>query len=563
MECREPALVSESDTIVMHQARPYRLSRSALRLITGMLVLAVLTSASGCAAPGRQVVAIGSYDMTEVNQFLSSATPTARGMALVVVKDGKVIESAGYAKFGPGTVVDIGSASRWLAAAAMMTLVDEGTLALDDPVAKYLPEFTGDKAAITIRQLWSYDSGLPATDTSIDDRTLTLEECVKRIASGPLPSLPGTTVSDGSVSIQVGARVCEVISGMTWQEFFRVRITEPLGMDSTSFNLMGFNRNPDVAGGARSTAEDYSRFLTMLLQGGVWSGKHILSEQAVAQIEQDQAPASTIAETPYTTVSSLLPSTSGARPGLGMWREDADPGTETLLIASCPGTYGFTPWIDYKLNLAGVLSMQYDLAKAAYDIMRVRQLVPQAIAAGLRFKDVPATSWAFTAVTDLSARGLVTGYEDGKFHPDNAVTRAEYAKLVCSALGVAPDAVTSDPFKDVTITHWAAGYIAAAVGKGWLTGYPGGLFKPDEPVSVAQALVVITRSQRWNDTATLPYADVQPGYWAHTFIEACFTKGIIKNPDPGIESGGKLSPEGHCTRAQACVLLSRLLALKP
>ena len=301
----------------------------------------------------------------------------------------------------------------------------------------------------------------------------------------------------------------------------------------------------------------------MLLQRGVWSGKHILSEQAVAQIEQDQAPASTVAVTPYTAVASLLPSTSRARPGLGMWREETDPGTGTLLIASCPGTYGFTPWIDHKLNLAGVLSMKYDLAKAAYDIMRMRQLVPQAIAAGLRFKDVPATSWAFAAVTDLSARGLVTGYEDGKFHPDNAVTRAEYAKLVCSALGVEPDTVTSDPFKDVTVTHWAAGYVAAAVGKGWLTGYPGGLFKPEEPVSMAQALVVVTRSQRWNDRATLPYADVQPGYWAHAFIEACFTRGIIKNPDPGIESGGKLSPEGHCTRAQACVLLSRLLALKP
>jgi len=534
-----------------------------LRLVAGILVLALLTSASGCVAPGRQVVAIGSYDMTEVDHFLSSAAPAAGGMALVVVKDGKVIESAGYAKFGPGTVVDIGSASRWLAAAAMMTLVDQGTLALGDPVSKYLPEFTGEKAGITIRQLWSYDSGLPATDASITDRTLTLEECVKRIATGPLPSLPGTSVSDGSVSIQVGARVCEVISGMTWQEFFRVHLAEPLGMASTTFNLMGFNRNPNVAGGARSTAEDYARFLTMLLQDGVWSGKHILSKQAVAQIEQDQAAASTIVATPYTAVASLLPSTSRARPGLGMWREETDPGTGTLLIASCPGTYGFTPWIDHKLNLAGVLSMKYDLAKAAYVIMRVRQLVPQAIAAGLRFKDVPATSWAFAAVTDLSARGLVAGYEDGKFHPDNAVTRAEYARLVCSALGVAPDAVTSDPFKDVMVTHWAAGYIAAAVGKGWLTGYPGGLFKPDEPVTMAQALVVVTRSQGWNDTATLPYTDVQPGYWAHAFIEACFTRGIIKNPDPGIESGGKLSPEGHCTRAQACVLLSRLLALKP
>jgi CubicO group peptidase (beta-lactamase class C family) len=538
------------------------LGSSALRLFAGVLVLAVLTSASGCAAPGRQVVALGSYDTTEVNRFLGSAAPDAGGMALVVVKDGKVIESAGYAKFGPGTVVDIGSASRWLAAAAMMTLVDQGTLALDDPVSKYLPEFTGEKAGITIRQLWSYDSGLPATDASIDDRTLTLEECVRRIAAGPLPSLPGTSVSDGSVSIQVGARVCEVISGMTWQEFFRVRIAEPLSMDSTSFNLMGFNRNPNVAGGARSTAEDYARFLTMLLQGGVWSGKHILSKEAVAQIEQDQDATSTIVATPYTAVASLLSSTSRARPGLGMWREETDPGTGTLLIASCPGTYGFTPWIDHKLNLAGVLSMEYDLAKAAYAIMRVRQLVPQAIAAGLRFKDVPATSWAFAAVADLSARGLVTGYEDGKFHPDNTVTRAEYAKLVCSALGVEPDTVTSDPFKDVTSTHWAAGYVAAAVGKGWLTGYPGGLFKPEEPVSMAQVLVVVARSQGWNDTATLPYADVQPGYWAHAFIEACFTRGIIRNPDPGIESGGKLSPKGHCTRAQACVLLSRLLGLK-
>lgn len=528
-----------------------------------MLILATLGCLNGCAARGRQVFALGSYDMTEVNRFLSSAAPAAGGMALVVVKDGKVIESSGYAKFGPGTVVDIGSASRWLAAAAMMTLVDQGTLVLDDPVAKYLPEFAGEKGGITIRQLWSFDSGLPATDASINDRTLTLEECVRRIAAGPLPFLPGTAVSDGSASIQVGARVCEVISGMTWQEFFRVRIAEPLDMTSTTFNLIGFNRNPDTAGGARSTAEDYTRFLTMLLQNGVWSGRRILSEQAVAQIEQDQAPGSTIIATPYTTVASLLPSTSGVRPGLGMWREETDSSTGTLLTASCPGTYGFTPWIDYKLNLAGVLSMQYDLGKAAYAVMRVRQLVPQAIAAGVRFQDVPTTSWAFAAIVDLSARGLVTGYEDGRFHPDSAVTRAEYAKLVCSALGIAQDPVTSDPFKDVTSDYWAAGYVTAAVRKGWLTGYPGGLFKPEEPVSKGQALAIVARSQRWSTTATLPYADMQPGYWARPSIEACFARGIIRNPDPGVESGGKLDPEANCTRAQACVFLSRLLALKP
>jgi len=234
---------------VTHQDPLYRVSSSAPRLLASLLVLALLTSIGGCAAPGHQVVALGSYDMTEANRFLSSAAPAAGGMALVVVKDGKVVESAGYAKFGPGTVVDVGSASRWLAAAAMMTLVDEGMLVLDDPVATYLPEFSGDKAGITIRQLWSHDSGLPATNASISDRSLTLEECVRRIASGPMSSPPGTSVSDGSVSIQVGARVCEVISGMTWQEFFRVRLAGPLGMASTTFDLMGFNRNPDVAGG--------------------------------------------------------------------------------------------------------------------------------------------------------------------------------------------------------------------------------------------------------------------------------------------------------------------------
>lgn len=545
-----------------HLVRLQNMRGPAVRLVASILVLALLVNTSGCTIPQRQIIAIGSYDMTNVNEFLRSAGPDTGGLALVVVKDGKVIERSGYDRFGPGTVVDVGSASRWLAAAAMMTLVDQGTLALDDPVSKYLPEFTGDKAGITIRQLWSYTSGLPSTDPSISDRTLTLAECVQRIAAGPLLTAPGTTVTDGSVSIQVGARVCEVISGMTWQEFFRTTIAEPLGMNSTTFNLMGFNRNPNVAGGARSTAQDYANFLTMLLQDGIWSGKHILSQQAVLQLQQDQAPTAVIAATPYSSVTTLLPSTSGARPGLGMWREQSDAATGELLIASCPGTYGFTPWIDTRLNLAGVLSMQYDMGKAAYDIMRVRQLVSEAIAAGPRFTDVPPTSWAFAAIADLSSRGLVSGYADGKFHPDASVTRAEFAKLICGAVTVAPETGTTAPFEDVPPTYWGAVYIAAAVRKGWLKGYPGGLFKPEEPVSKAQVLAVIARSQNWGGTAALPYTDVEANYWAHDSIEACFAKGIVRTPDSGIVSGGNFDPEGACTRAQACVFLSRLLALK-
>jgi D-alanyl-D-alanine-carboxypeptidase/D-alanyl-D-alanine-endopeptidase len=499
--------------------------------------------------------------MTEVNHFLAMAAPAASGMALVVTKDGTVVEDSGYGRFGSGTVVDIGSASRWLAAAAMMTLRDQGTLALDDPVSKYLPEFTGDKAAITVRQLWSCTSGLPDTDPSLTIRSITLEECVRRIAAGPLPSIPGTSVGGGAVGIQVGARVCEVISGVTWQEFFRTRMSEPLGMASTTFDMMGFSRNPFVAGAARSTAQDYARFLLMLLQKGVWAGNRILSEQSVAETLQDQTPSSEVTSSPYAPLTTLLPNTSQARPGLGVWREETDPATGELVIASCPGNHGFIPWIDEHLNLAGVLSMQSDLSAVAYSVMRVRQLVPQAIAAGRRFKDVPATSWAFSAITDLSRRGLVTGFEDGRFLPDKAVTRPEFARLICGALGTSPAVVTTDPFGDVTKDHWAAGYILATVRKGWLTGYPGNLFKPDEPVRVAQALTIIARSQGWRKASELPYTDTPPTFWARASVEACFAMGIIKNPDPGIESGGKLNPESPCSRAQACVLISRLLTV--
>ncbi|MHB8070445.1 MAG: serine hydrolase [Candidatus Cryosericum sp.] len=535
------------------------LRSGASRLIAGFLVATLMVTAGGCAAPGQLTVAVGSYDMTQVNHFLSMAAPAAGGIALVIVKDGSVVEDSGYGRFGSGTVVDVGTSSRWLAAAAMMTLVDQGTLSLDDPVSKYLPEFIGEKATITVRQLWSCTSGLPDTDASLSIRSLTLAECVQRIAAGPLPSIPGTSVGGGAVGIQVGARICEVISGMTWQNFFRTRIAEPLGMTSTTFDMMGFGRNPFVAGAARSTADDYARFLLMFLQKGVWSGKRILSEQSVAEIEQDQAPAATVVTSPYAALTTLLPKTSQARPGLGAWQEEADPATGELLIASCPGDKGFMPWIDVRLNLVAVLSMNSDLATAAYSIMNARQLVPQAIAAGRRFKDVPASFWAFSAISDLSGQGLVTGFEGDRFLPDRSVTRAEFANLICTALGTQPAVVTTDPFNDVPSKYWAADSIVAAVRQGWLTGYPGDMFKPDESVSIAQALTVIARSQSWTKTSELPFTDTPPAYWATVSIGACFAAGILKNPDPGITVDGKLNPESPCSRAQACVLISRLL----
>lgn len=530
------------------------------RWIAIILIVALLGAATGCTSPEMPRLALGSYDLTAADQALKVAAG-AKGAALLVLKDGKIIERQGYGHLGTASIVDIGSASRWLAAAAMMTLVDQGLITLDDPVAKYLPAFAGNKAGITIRQLWSFTSGLPADDPSLADRGITLEACVQKLSTLVPQTAPDTSIVDSAVGIQIGARICEVVSGQSWEEFFQERIAEPLGMQDTSFALLGFSRNPSVGGDARSTADDYARFLTMLLQQGVWQGKRILSQQAVAAIEQDQAATlSFVQQTPFAPFATLLPSALAAHPGLGMWREQTD-AAGNLVVASCPSTAGFLPWIDLSRNLVGVLVLQQDVSSAASTYVHLQQLVDAGIAAGPRFRDVQAGSWAFSAIADCSTRGLIQGYEDGTFHPNEALTRAQFARLICLAQKIAPATVTAAPFTDVPAAYWAAGSIAAAVRQGLLSGYQDRTFRPEDPLTLAQALSVLARMGGWSATtaAALPYTDVPAAYWARQAIATCFSHGLLKTADPGLMNGGKLSPDGRCTRAQACVLLDRFL----
>ena len=155
----------------------------------------------------------------------------------------------------------------------------------------------------------------------------------------------------------------------------------------------------------------------------------------------------------------------------------------------------------------------------------------------------------------------MSGFEENRFLPDRALSRAEFAALVCNALGAQPASITTDPFTDVAKEYWTAGFIATTVQKGWLTGYSSSLFKPEEPIQIAQVLAAIARSQGWKTTSDLPYADTPRTLWARASIESCFAMGIVRNPDPGITAGRKLNPAGPCTRAQACVMISRLLTI--
>lgn len=88
------------------------------------------------------------------------------------------------------------------------------------------------------------------------------------------------------------------------------------------------------------------------------------------------------------------------------------------------------------------------------------------------FEDIPTNHWAFTYINDLVERGAVNGFPDGKFYPNNTVTRQEFAKMMIGAAGMAATPVETSSFADVSTTHWASPFIEAA--KSYMNDYRAG-----------------------------------------------------------------------------------------
>jgi hypothetical protein len=166
---------------------------------------------------------------------------------------------------------------------------------------------------------------------------MTLADCVDLIYLQPLSALPGTVLDYGGVSMQVGARIAEVVTGQTWNELFVARITAPLGITSTFIA----QPNPSVAGGVLSNSRDYMRFLRMLLRGGELDGVQVLSTAAVAEMHYDSVGG--------------VPNVNGAnnKYGIGNWIDIAGPLGGPIQNASY-GAFGTTPWINWMHGYAGI-----------------------------------------------------------------------------------------------------------------------------------------------------------------------------------------------------------------
>ncbi len=109
------------------------------------------------------------------------------------------------------------------------------------------------------------------------------------------------------------------------------------------------------------------------------------------------------------------------------------------------------------------------------------------------YADLQNSAYYYNAVMELSNRGVLGGFPDGTFKPDNTVTRAQLAVMLVNANSISINSKSSD-FSDVPKSHWAYSFISAAAKEGYLGGYPDGSFRPENGVSYNEALTMIVAS---------------------------------------------------------------------
>lgn len=179
----------------------------------------------------------------------------------------------------------------------------------------------------------------------------------------------------------------------------------------------------------------------------------------------------------------------------------------------------------------------------------------------IAFSDVPPTYWAAPYIIALTQRGVLGGFPGGTFQPDKPVTRAEFAGIVSRAFDQAPTQ-PSLQFEDIAPTYWANAAIEKSVQTGFMNGYPGEVFRPDQPILLSQLQVALITGLNLPTPANPEqvvgkYADAQEvPKWAVDKVAAAIESGLVTNyPD-----SNKLNPNRSATRADAAALVYEALA---
>ncbi|GLU52876.1 serine hydrolase domain-containing protein [Dyadobacter frigoris] len=308
-----------------------------------------------------------------------------KGASIVIAKDHQIIFNKYFGNYKPETVAYIASAGKWLASATIAAVVEEGKLSWDDPVEKWLPEFTGQKGNATLRQLLSHTAGYPDYQPQgvRPDNYQTLKEAVINIVDLPADTIPGTKFRYGGLAMQVAGRMAELATGKSWESIFQEKIALPLEMKDTHFTPVDETpgHNPMLGGGARCRLDDYGHFLDMILHDGVFKGKRILSQKSINEMQKDQVRGAAVRKGEY------VERARGERRrdiyGLGEWREETDASGNPTLISS-PGWAGAYPWIDKKNNVYGFFLARISHTRNGFSSFYASPVLPMLVREALK-----------------------------------------------------------------------------------------------------------------------------------------------------------------------------------
>jgi len=360
---------------------------------------------------------------SQIDAVLESAVESGRipgVIAVAATSDGIIYKgAAGYRDISSDsemtfdTIVQIASMTKAVTSVAVMQLVEQGEIELDQPVGRYLPRLAGvevferfdadnkpilraPKAPVTIRQLLTHTSGYVYEIWN--------EDAARYVASGSTASIfdggdnfidapiffdPGTEWEYG-ISTDILGVLIEVISGQSLDDFFREHIFTPLGMADTDFILpeeklprlaTAYAKSDDGGltpipyfrpsedffsggGGLSSTAGDYVRFLRALLNEGELDGVRILDAQTVDLMAQNhigdlEAANSVISLTPGLSNDFDFIPESEDKFGLGfLINSEPIPGGRSAGSLAWAGLYNTYFWIDREQDTCGVLITQ-------------------------------------------------------------------------------------------------------------------------------------------------------------------------------------------------------------
>jgi CubicO group peptidase (beta-lactamase class C family) len=295
------------------------------------------------------------------------------GASLSIAHRGAVIYEQAFGAYSLDTHVVVASGTKWVSAAVIASLIGDGVLHLEARASDYLIGFDGDKSTITLRQLLAHTSGLPPGEAPcVGDASRSLAACADQIAQVSLIAAPGAAFAYGESAFQVAGRIAEVATGRPWAALFHERIAEPLGMTASDYDAERTG-HPRVGSGLRSTLRDYSRFVRMIAAGGVLDGIRVLAPAVVALMHEDHTFGAPVIASP-----NLFP---GSGYGLGVWRDLADEHGRVIQVSS-PGASGFTPWVDFRRDLACVFLVRDAYRRMAAPVRELQRLVREAVDVG-------------------------------------------------------------------------------------------------------------------------------------------------------------------------------------